>query len=378
LTIALAADISVLHIGAGQYDSEDRSHSTFAIWRELAKGFQRYTVVGRSTSAPATMVEGNLTVHLLSSRMEREAEFLWTQRHALHIARRVEPDAVVVQSPVLGGLAAAMIKRRRRAGVLAELHGREFLAPAATGSEAWLLQKLSSRVFAHCDRIRVLSSGMKQEFLTRYGGGFTNRLRVLPPRVDLARFEPTHYTMRADRLRLVMAGAINSNKGQRRVLDVLLKTNLPLEIDIAGDGPEREDCQRLIETHNAGAQARMHGRISHEKLADLLRAADVFVMYSKSEGTPRAIMEAMAVGLPIVTTDAGYCADIVAHGVEGYVLGADPDAEIVPVLRQLHENPDLRCRLGQAARARAVREFDANVLYAQYRALIVETANACR
>ncbi len=58
-------------------------------------------------------------------------------------------------------------------------------------------------------------------------------------------------------------------------------------------------------------------------------------------GTPRAIMEAMAVGLPVVTTNAGFCADIVEHEVEGFVLGAEPDAEILDVLARLNSDRSL-------------------------------------
>ena len=56
----------------------------------------------------------------------------------------------------------------------------------------------------------------------------------------------------------------------------------------------------------------------HKQVAAVLRSSDVFVMYSQTEATPRAVMEAMAVGLPVVTTDAGFCADIVEHGHEGF------------------------------------------------------------
>jgi glycosyltransferase involved in cell wall biosynthesis len=99
-------------------------------------------------------------------------------------------------------------------------------------------------------------------------------------------------------------------------------------------------------------------------------------MYSKSEGTPRAMMEAMATGLAGVTTDAGFCADDVGHGVEGIVLGADPDNEIVGVLGSWFEHPEVPRRMGLAARARAQREYDAVELFQNYMALIAETAAA--
>jgi hypothetical protein len=113
------ADLSVLHIGAGRYSIEDLSHPTLEIWRSLASGFKRYTVVGRSIEANGARLDlGNLSIRLLPSWVEREAEFLMTQFQAVRVAADVRPDVVVCQSPVLGGLAALAIKRRWNSRVI--------------------------------------------------------------------------------------------------------------------------------------------------------------------------------------------------------------------------------------------------------------------
>ena len=85
-------------------------------------------------------------------------------------------------------------------------------------------------------------------------------------------------------------------------------------------------------------------------------------------------MEAMATGLAVVTTDAGFCADIVEHGTEGFVLGDDPDSEIVAVLERLRSDRELGKRMGNAARERARRDYDSKRLFDEYRRLIAETA----
>ena len=82
----------------------------------------------------------------------------------------------------------------------------------------------------------------------------------------------------------------------------------------------------------------------------------------------------LAIGLPVVTTDAGFCADIVEHGREGFVLGPDPDSEIVEVLERFRNDPELARRMGAAGRERAEREFDSVRLFDEYRRLIAETA----
>lgn len=365
-------DLSVLHVGAARYDPADRSHATFAIWRDLAKGFRRYTVLGRSRNAPARIEEGNLTVHLVASRMGPEREFLWSQRHAVGLADAAGANVIVAQSPVFGGLAGLLIKKRRKIGLLAELHSQDFVGPASFGSTKWLLQLLSAPVLRRADRIRALSPRMAEEVLERYGAAVQDRLVVLPPRVDLAKFHPKTDWSSNGPLKAVMVGAINANKGQLRLLQLILAAATPVELWIIGDGPDLAACRELADKHPG--KVRFFGRVTHEELAKILPAADALVLYSRSEATPRVILEGMAVGLPVVTTNAGFCADIVGNGSEGIVLGGKPDDEVLGVFNRLREDSELRERLGKAGRLRAAREYDSLALYERYRSLIAETA----
>ncbi|MBI3147067.1 MAG: glycosyltransferase family 4 protein [Betaproteobacteria bacterium] len=371
------ADLSVLHLGAGRHRPTDSAHPTFEIWRSLAKGFRRYTVVNRSTQQTLTVIqEGNLSVYLIPSRAAREAEFLFTQFEALAIADRAEADVVISQSPVLGGWAGLAIMRRRGARHLVELHGNEFFKPASVFSKDWAIQRLSHPVLHRANRIRVLSDRMGSELSSKYGSRLTGRIVTLPPRVDLSKFKSKSSWITDARLKVVMVGTVNRNKGQHRLIDAVLSAGAPVDIWVVGDGPDLDDCRRTAGRLGAGDTVKFFGRVTHIQLADILLAADVFVQFSHQEGTPRAIMEAMAVGLPIVTTNAGFCADIVADGIEGFVLGPNPEGEVVGVLTRLLHDDALRAHMGQAAIQRATRDYDAVRLYGQYRALILETANS--
>ena len=254
----------------------------------------------------------------------------------------------------------------------------EFFAAASFGSQLWLLQKITRFALNRADRIRVLSPGMREALARTYGSHLLDRTVILPPRVDTARFAaPAKAQRRAGPLRIAMVGAVNANKGQLRLIHALKASDFPIELHLAGDGPEVQDCREAAEAVASSGSlldVRIHGRLAHNAVADLLRNCDLLVMYSRTEATPRAIMEAMASGLPVVTTDAGFCADIVEDGVEGFVLGSDPDGEILGVLRRFSEDPGLALRMGAAARARAIRDYDSVRLFEDYRRLIAETA----
>jgi glycosyltransferase involved in cell wall biosynthesis len=371
-------DLSVLHIGAGRYSPEDRAHVTYGIWSELASGFGSYQVLARSRDAPADWVDGNLRVTLIGSRMNAEAEFLFTQFKAVPHGLRSKPDVIVCQSPVLGGLAALIIARLTGARILMELHGMEFFAPARFGSRWWLLQRLSRFALKRADRIRVLSPSMGEAVARLYGADLALRTRSLPPRVDVSRFVATERRRRpGDPLRAVMVATVVENKGQLRLIRALTDAPFAVELHIVGAGPDlaavKETAQALA-TGTSKLRVVAHGSLSHAAVADVLRLCDVFVFYSAYEAAGRAMMEAMAVGLPVITTDAGFCVDLLEHGREGFILGPDPDHEIVPVLNGLRENPELAQRMGTAGRERAEREYASDKLFKQYRELIVEAA----
>jgi glycosyltransferase involved in cell wall biosynthesis len=85
-------------------------------------------------------------------------------------------------------------------------------------------------------------------------------------------------------------------------------------------------------------------------------------------------MEAMAVGIPVVTTNVGFCPDLVGHEVEGFVLGTNPEVEIIDVLTRFNSDRSILRRMGSAARERAIRDYDSIRLFDEYRRLIAETA----
>jgi len=150
---------------------------------------------------------------------------------------------------------------------------------------------------------------------------------------------------RWDRLLQSMAGLIAS------------RPELPFTVKIAGEGSERCNLQRLIQQLDLEQSVTLLGR--RLDIPDLLSESDIFVMASDSEGTPNAVMEAMAAGLPVVATDVGDVSRLVADGINGFVVpcheqGHDPMAS---ALAKLLTDPGLRARMGAAGRARAESEF---------------------
>ena len=136
---------------------------------------------------------------------------------------------------------------------------------------------------------------------------------------------------------------------------------------IAGEGPEREHLRALIRELALDDVVTLVGLI--RDIPAFLASLDIFVMTSTREGLPRAVMEAMASGLPALVTDAGGTEEAVEDGVCGYVVPIGDEAAFVARLRRLVADADLRREFGDAARRRAFETFSAVRMAHEYTAL---------
>jgi len=125
---------------------------------------------------------------------------------------------------------------------------------------------------------------------------------------------------------------------------------------LVGDGPERPAIEAQVRKLNLADKVRLLG--TRADVARLLHGADAFLLTSTSEGIPLTVIEAMAVGLPVVATDVGGLREVVTDGETGFLAPAKDDAALAEHLLRLAADADLRRRLGGAGRSRAKRCFD--------------------
>lgn len=134
---------------------------------------------------------------------------------------------------------------------------------------------------------------------------------------------------------------------------------------IAGGGPELEALVAEIARAGVGGQCRVLGEVPGHALPALYGAADLFVNPSYAEGFPRVILEALAAGLPIVTTDAGGTAELLGPLQQQFVTPRDDPGLFAGAVIRLLEDRELRQRLA-AENGETVRRFDTTVVAAMY------------
>ena len=131
-------------------------------------------------------------------------------------------------------------------------------------------------------------------------------------------------------------------------------------LTLVGDGPERQDLERQVE--QAGLQDRVQFLGFRPDPQTFLLQAGVFVLPSRFEGMPNALLEAMAAGLAVIVTNASPGPlEVVEHGTSGWVVPSDDPVALAEALDHLAADPLLRERLGAAARA-TLRQSDWSVV----------------
>ena len=95
-----------------------------------------------------------------------------------------------------------------------------------------------------------------------------------------------------------------------------------------------------------------------EDMPALFRSVDVVALPSYREGLPKGLIEAGACGCALVTTDAPGCREVVADGIDGLLVPVRDAKALATAIARLHEDPELRSRLGRAARERVLREHE--------------------
>lgn len=153
-----------------------------------------------------------------------------------------------------------------------------------------------------------------------------------------------------------MVGRLGWKKGYEHAIAAfaLLRARIPgLRVDIIGDGPLREEIESRVERLGLASCVRLLGQRSD--VAERMAGFDCFVLSSVIEGMPNALLEAMALGLPVVTTAAGGSAEVVEDGRSGLVVPPGNASALAAAVARVLADPALASRLGEAA-ARRVRK----------------------
>ena len=201
------------------------------------------------------------------------------------------------------------------------------------------------------------------------------RLHLVPNSVDLRRLQSTGRAL-PDRPTVLTVARLVEKKGIKDLVEacrLLTVRGVALRLDVIGDGPLRPSLETAARA--GGVDAVFHGSQPQERVIEGYANASVFALpcvvapTGDRDGLPTSVLEAMALGLPVVTTAVNGLVDAVIHEATGLVVPEHDPAALADAIGRLLSNPTLARRLADAARHRVETRFSLEITVAQLRSL---------
>jgi glycosyltransferase involved in cell wall biosynthesis len=204
--------------------------------------------------------------------------------------------------------------------------------------------------------VAVISDYARSQLMKLVEPACWEKLEIVHCGVDPAIFAPADRGGRAGALQLLGVGRLVPDKGQAVLLEAVRLARargVEVELTLVGDGPDRAALEAA-----AGPEVRFAGAVGQDRIRELYARADVFCLPSFAEGVPVVLMEAMATGLPVVSTRIAGIPELVEDGVAGLLVAPGRADVVADALERLAGDPGLRARMGRAGRARVQDAYD--------------------
>jgi len=159
---------------------------------------------------------------------------------------------------------------------------------------------------------------------------------------------------------VVFVGKCNANKNLPllvRIFERVLRVRPDAHLIMVGKGLTQDWARTAFGGHPA-----VHGPGTRDDIYDLIGCADCLLLTSKSEGFPNAVLEAMVLGVPPVTTRVGECPILIDHGENGFLYDAEDDEDGARRVLDLLENPSVRGAFSRSARAKTLQRYGAHTM----------------
>jgi sugar transferase (PEP-CTERM/EpsH1 system associated) len=308
------------------------------------------------------------------------SNFQFNVPRLVKVMRAIRP--AIVHSRNWGAIEAVIAARL--AGVRAVVHsehGYELDMQPGLPLRRRLLRHLAYRM---ASRVATVTHDLKT-YHAAQAWWRPERIRVLYNGVNLDEFKSQRQSCEAMRQQLGIpqhALVLGSVGRMVRLKDFvtllkaasLLATQIPdLYVVLVGSGPELSKLQQFV-----ASSPELSGRVIFpgmlDRVADALNTMDIFVLPSLMEGMSNTLLEAMAVGLPLVATRVGGNVEVVAEGRCGFLFTPEDVHGLAGLLRTLLRDAPLRAEFAKAARERAVTDFSLQAMVRRYRDLYIELA----
>ena len=287
---------------------------------------------------------------------------------------KIKPDYVLgytIKPVIYGSLAAKLARVPQRFALITGL-GYAFQGADEVDYKKSNLQKIMHKLYSV-----ALASTHKVFFQNPDDEALFRTMKILQPKaattvvngsgVDISEYSVQPFVTIDDMLipRFLLIARLLGDKGVREYAQAarIVKEKYPqAQFDLVGwidDNPDAIEQKELDNWINEGL-FNFWGKLDDVKPA--IAASSIYVLPSYREGTPRTVLEAMAMGRPIITTDAPGCRETVIDGYNGYLVPVKAVEELAAAMERFIVNPELIIEMGKASRQLVEEKFDVDAV----------------
>ncbi len=228
---------------------------------------------------------------------------------------------------------------------------KPYIVPGRKENLEQLFQQID---LVHCVSKEMLNR-MVRDFGLREEKGFVNR-----PAIDIAKFSLRNEKISNDKTIVISTGRLEYVKGFVFAflgIQQLVKEGIDVEYRIIGGGHEVEYLRFLIQRLGLENSVKLLGPLSPERVYLELSEADIYLSSSLSEGISNAVLEAMSIGLPVVSTNVGGMSEVIKDGITGLLVEPYAPDQIADAIKRYIDNPMLKDMCSNNARVLIEKDY---------------------
>ncbi len=272
---------------------------------------------------------------------------------------KIKPDVIHTHlHAAIYALPWFMFHRKNR-----RVHTVHNMALAEFGRAHRILQGLAYR---HVNVVPVAISHIVQGEITKEYHLEPEKVPIIYNGIDIAKFSPKIHMKTQGLYTIMNVASLTKRKNQALLIEafnLVLKQKANVKLVFVGDGEEKSSLQSLAEKYKISDRVEFVGITS--EVQKWLSKADIFVLCSFFEGLPLSIIEAMAVGLPVIGTAVGGVPDIIEDGVNGFLVPSNDALKLSMAMLKLIEDKELRSQMSQNNIEKA-KNFDIGYVTGEY------------
>lgn len=188
-----------------------------------------------------------------------------------------------------------------------------------------------------------------------------NKFDICPLGVDVTNYNPVRLERGGQPFTILCVGRLTPAKGQHVLVEacsILREWGRQFRLIIVGSGPDENSLRAAIERYGLSDCVEMTGALNQEEVRACYAHSDVFALPSFAEGIPVVLMEAMASGVPCVTTRITGIPELIRDGIDGLLTTPSDVQELADALAQLMDAPELCKEIGEAGRKRVRQSYN--------------------